>query len=160
MHAPPYDDAPCGLLLLRLDGTVLAANATLCAWTGRTAEQLVDACLPELLSVGGRIYWETHLSPMLHVDRRVDEVALELRGPAGRRPVVLSATVGDDGLVRAALSESRERSRYERELLAARTAADVAATRLAALQAVTAGLSRALGLSGVGDALLDRKSVV
>ena len=155
MHAPPYDDVPCGLLLLRLDGTVLAANATLRAWTGRTAEQLVDARLPELLSVGGRIYWETHLSPMLHVDRRVDEVALELRGPAGRRPVVLSATVGDDGVVRAALSESRERSRYERELLAARTAADVAATRLAALQAVTAGLSRALGLSGVGDALLD-----
>ena len=155
MHAPPYDDVPCGLLLLRLDGTVLAANATLCAWTGRTVEQLVDAHLPELLSVGGRIYWETHLSPMLHVDRRVDEVALELRGPAGRRPVVLSAVVGDDGLVRAALSESRGRSRYERELLAARTAADVAATRLAALQAVTAGLSRALGLSGVGDALLD-----
>ena len=155
MPAPPYDDAPCGLLLLRLDGSVLAANRTFCAWTGRTSDELLSLRLPQLLSVGGRIYWETHLSPLLHVDRHVDEVALELTGPGGRRPVLLSATVGADGLVRVALSQARERSRYERELLAARAAADLAATRLTALQAVTAALSRALGLSAVGDALLD-----
>ena len=155
MHAPPYDDAPCGLLLLRLDGSVLAANRTFCAWTGRTADELRALRLPQLLSVGGRIYWETHLSPLLHVDRCVEEVALELSGPGGRRPVLLTATVGDDGLVRAAVSQARERSRYERELLAARAAADLAATRLTALQAVTAALSRALDLSAVGDALLE-----
>jgi anti-sigma regulatory factor (Ser/Thr protein kinase) len=155
MQAPPYDDAPCGLLLLRLDGSVLAANRTFCAWTGRSPDELRTLRLPQLLSVGGRIYWETHLAPLLHVDRSVEEVALELHGPGGRRPVLLSATVGADGLVHAALSQARERSRYERELLAARTAADLAATRLTALQAVTAALSRALGLSAVGDALLD-----
>ena len=156
MRAPPYDDAPCGLLLLQLDGTVLAANRTFRDWTGRSAEQLAGGLrLAELLSVGGRIYWETHLSPLLHVDRRVDEVALELTGADGRRPVLLTAAVGDDGLVRAAVSEARERSRYERELLGARTAADLAASRLTALQAVTASLSQALGLSGVAEALLD-----
>jgi anti-sigma regulatory factor (Ser/Thr protein kinase) len=156
MPAPPYDDAPCGLLLLRLDGTVLAANRTFCTWTGRSADELVDRLrLPHLLSVGGRIYWETHLSPLLHVDRRLDEVALELTGADGRRPVVLTAVLGGDGLVRAALSEARERSRYERELLAARTAADLAASRLTALQSVTAALSGALGLAGVADAVLD-----
>ena len=155
MRAPPSDDAPCGLLLLELDGTVVAANRTFRDWTGRTSEQLAALRLPQLLSVGGRIYWETHLSPLLHVERRVDEVALELKGPGGRRPVLLSAAVGDDGLVRVALSEARERSRYERELLAARAAADLSAGRLAALQEVTAGLSRALGLSAVRDALLD-----
>ena len=155
MRAPPYDDAPCGLLLLRLDGTVVAANRTFREWTGRSAEELGGGLrLAELLSVGGRIYWETHLAPLLHVDRRVDEVALELTGTGGRRPVLLTAAVGDDGLVRAAVSEARERSRYERELLGARTAADLAASRLTALQAVTASLSQALGLAGVADALL------
>jgi anti-sigma regulatory factor (Ser/Thr protein kinase) len=155
MAAPPYDDAPCGLLLLRLDGAVLAANRTFQTWTGRTTDELAALRLPQLLSVGGRIYWETHLAPLLHVDRRLDEVALELTGPGGRRPVLLTATVGEDGLVRAAVTEARERSRYERELLAARTAADLAASRLTALQAVTAGLSRALGLRAVADALLE-----
>jgi anti-sigma regulatory factor (Ser/Thr protein kinase) len=156
MSAPPCDDAPCGLLLLRLDGPVLAANRTFCDWTGRSADELADRLrLPQLLSMGGRIYWETHLSPLLHVDGRIDEVALELTAPDGRRPVLLTAAVGDDGLVRAAVSEARERARYERELLGARTAADHAAGRLTALQAVTAALSRALGLSAVGDALLD-----
>ena len=155
MQTPDPDDAPCGLLLLRLDGTVLAANRTFREWTGRTADELVALRLPQLLSVGGRTYWVTHLSPLLHVDRRVDEVALELVGADGRRPVLLTATVGADGLVRAALTQARERSRYERELLAARATADRAAGRLTALQAVTAALSRALGLAGVADALLD-----
>ncbi len=155
MPAIASDDVPCGLLLLRLDGTVLAANRTFCEWTGRSSHELVDRQrLPQLLSVGGRMYWETHLAPMLHVDRRVDEVALELRGPDGRRPVLLTAAVGVDGLVRAAVSEARERSRYERELLAARTSADLAASRLDALQTVTAALSQALGRSAVCDALL------
>ena len=41
--------------------------------------------------MGGRIYWETHLAPLLHVDGRFDEVALELVTPSGRLPVVMSA---------------------------------------------------------------------
>ena len=57
--------------------------------------------------------------------------------------------------MRVALSRARERSRYERELLAARTAADRAASRLTALQAVTAALSRALGVARRRAALLD-----
>jgi anti-sigma regulatory factor (Ser/Thr protein kinase) len=155
VQAPPYDDAPCGLLLLGLDGTVLSANRTFCEWTGRASGAHPPPRLPDLLSVGGRIYWETHLGPLLHVDRRLDEVALELAGPEGRRPVLLTAAVGDDDLVRAVLTQSLERSRYERELLAARASADVAATRLTALQAVTAALSQALGLTAVAEALLD-----
>ena len=155
MRSLSADDAPCGLLLLELDGTVLAANRTTGDWTGRTVDELVGLRLAQLLSVGGRIYWETHLSPLLLVDRRVDEVALELVGPGGRWPVLLTATVGADDLVRAALTQTRERSRYERELLAARTAADLAASRLTALQGVTAALSRSLGVSAVSTALLE-----
>jgi anti-sigma regulatory factor (Ser/Thr protein kinase) len=151
-----WDDSPAGLLLLAPDGTVLAANATVTAWTGRSQDELVDRVrLPELLTVGGRIYWETHLRPLLHVDRRVDEVALELRGPAGRLPVLLTASADDDGTVRAVLSSARERALFERELVAARHAAERSEARLRALQTTTSGLSRALGVDGVLDALLD-----
>ncbi len=98
-----WDLAPCGLLLLQADGTVLAANATFADWTGED-ESLPGRRFSELLSVGGRIYWETHVAPLLHVDRRIDEVAVDLKVPKGRLPVLLSATFPpDQDLVRLAV---------------------------------------------------------
>jgi serine phosphatase RsbU (regulator of sigma subunit) len=133
-----WDVAPVALLRLDDDGTIVDANQMFLEWVGRTPEAVLGATrLSELLSVGGRIYWETHLSPLLHMQGRVDEVAVELRGPAGRLPVLMSARArtGDDGarVVDVALSRATERSRYERELLAARTAADTDAAQKASV---------------------------
>jgi anti-sigma regulatory factor (Ser/Thr protein kinase) len=152
-----WDDAPCGLLTLRLDGTVLEANRMFRDWVGLDDHApLAGVRLQGLLTAGGRIYWETHLAPLLHVDGHVEEVALELRAPAGRFPVLLTAAVAGEGdVVRAAVTSARERVRYERELRAARTAAEQAHARVAALQAATAALSNALGVDGVVAALLD-----
>jgi hypothetical protein len=54
-----------------------------------------------------------------------------------------------------AVSSAGERVRYERELRAARAAAERSAARVAALQAATAALSDALGVDAVVAALLD-----
>lgn len=154
-RAAAWDEAPVGLLLLAGDGTVLDANATFLEWVGQPAAEVLGRVrLSQLLSVGGRIYWETHLSPLLHVEGRVDEVALELRGTDGRAPVLMTAVVAPDGHVRVAVSSARSRSRYERELLAARNEADAAAQRTRVLQDVTAALSAAVGRDGVAAALL------
>ncbi|WP_421740240.1 SpoIIE family protein phosphatase [Cellulomonas sp.] len=154
-----WDVAPVALLRLDGDGVIVDANVVLLEWVGRTAQDvLAGVRLSELLSVGGRIYWETHLSPLLHMQGRVDEVAVELRGAAGRLPVLLSAVVrtldGDRRMVDVALSRATERSRYERELLAARAAADRSTDQLRALQATTAALSRGVGADGVARALV------
>lgn len=165
MTAGPADawrTSPSGLLVLDVDGTVLEANDTVLGWVGRARADVVGRVrLSELLSVGGRIYWETHLGPMLHVDGRADEVALELRTPGGRMPVLLTAVVagGSDpesgAEVHVALSSARERSRYERELLAARREADRSAAQVRVLQRATSALSRATGVRGVAHAVLD-----
>ena len=153
-----WSAAPCGLLTLRLDGTVLAANPTFQRWTGRSEQDLLGGVrLPELLSVGGRIYWETHLFPLLQVEGRVDEVSLELVGKGGRVPVLVSAVVtgaqGDEPRVEVALSSARERQRFEGELVAARRTAERNAHRVRALQEATAALSGAPGVRAVADAL-------
>jgi serine phosphatase RsbU (regulator of sigma subunit)/anti-sigma regulatory factor (Ser/Thr protein kinase) len=147
-----WDASPAGLLVLDARGTVREANAAVRRWTGR--DDVVGARLPDLLSAGGRIYWETHLAPLLHVEGRLDEVLVELRGPDGRTPVLLSA-VASGGTVHAALSSARERARFERELVAARHAAERSEAQLRALQGTTSALSRALGPDAVLDALLD-----
>jgi hypothetical protein len=154
--AEDWDGAPCGLLTLHRDGTILAANRTLLAWVGRSASDVVGRVrLSELLSVGGRIFWETHLFPILRVEDRLDEVSVELRGPVGRIPVLMSAVAEPDGeVVRVALSGARDRRRFEHELQAARDAAERSATQLLALQTATAALSGAMGVRGVADALL------
>ncbi|QCB93276.1 SpoIIE family protein phosphatase [Cellulomonas shaoxiangyii] len=151
--------APVGLLRLSLDGTVLDANATLLGWVGRGAGEVVGhARFGDLLTVGGRIYWETHIAPLLSLQRRVDEVALELAGPGGRTPVLMAAArrvVDPDvpPVIDVALSSARDRTRYERELVAARRAADLAVDHVRALQAATAALLSASGVDGVVRAL-------
>jgi anti-sigma regulatory factor (Ser/Thr protein kinase) len=153
--ASRWDDAPGGLLTLAGDGTVVDVNRTLLDWIGRDASGVVGRVrLDELLSVGGRIFWETHLRPLLHVERRLDEVLLELRTPTGRIPVLLTAVVDGDS-TRVMMSSAVERTRFERELLAARRAADRSAAHVRALQEVTSALSRAVGINGVGAALLE-----
>ena len=155
-----WTEAPCGLLTLDLDGTVLDANTTVLDWVGRAREDVVARLrLSDLLSVGGRIYWETHLSPVLHVDGRVDEVAVDLQGPGGRQPVLLTAVVRPREpdrapLVRVALTSARERWRYERDLLVARRTAERSAGQVRVLQEATAALSRALGVEGMARAVL------
>ena len=155
-----WDDAPCGLLTLDRDWTVLDVNRTALGWLGRERPEVVGGTrLQDLLTVGGRIYWETHLAPLLHVDGRFDEVALELVTPSGRLPVVVSAvaaqgSAGAAGPTRVAMHSAWERSRYEQELRAARGVAERSASQTRALQHATAALSTALGVDGVAAALL------
>lgn len=148
-----WDRAPVALLRLDADGAVLDANTTGLGWLGRERDEVVGRPVTDLLVVGGRIYWETHLSPLLHLEGRFDEVALELRVPGGRRSVLVSAVVGPDG-TDMALTSAGDRLRFERDLQAARAAARSAERQLAALQQVTAALSEAIGVAGVVDVLL------
>ena len=117
-HEPGWDGAPVALLRLDADGLVLDANATGLGWLGRDRDDVLGRPLTDLLVVGGRIYWETHLSPILHVEGRFDEVALELRVPGGRLPVLVTAVVaaarhrpGADQRPRAAALRARPAGR-------------------------------------------------
>jgi len=147
--------------LLRLDGAgaILHANDTFRSWLDDAAQDLRGTRLSSLLSVGGRIYWETHLAPLLRMQGRVEEIAVELRVGAARRPVLLSAELHGDGddddiIINVALFDARERSRYERELLAARAEAERSAQSVRTLLATTTALARAAGVEGVCEALV------
>ena len=148
-----WELAPAGLLRLDRDGRVLAANRTALGWLRAPAEQVAGRHLTELLSVGGRLYWETHLWPLLLVEGRVDEVALELRAGPDRMPVLMSAVLGERG-TEVALSSARERVRFERELQGARRAARTSEQQVRSLHAITAALSTAVGVDAVARALL------
>jgi PAS domain S-box-containing protein len=133
-----YDQAPCALLSTLPDGTIIRANQTFLSWIGQTRERIVGRVrFPALLTVGTRMYYETHYAPLLHMQGFVNEIALEVRRADGTVcPVVASARQVRDasGVLiahRVALFDSTDRRRYERELLLERKRAEQSANELA-----------------------------
>jgi sigma-B regulation protein RsbU (phosphoserine phosphatase) len=132
-----YENAPCGYLSTRLDGRIVRINRTLLNWLGYRAGDLVGRrSFSDLLSVGGRLYYETHLGPLLTMQGQVGGVALELQAADGTRlPVLITSVVktdkaGEPELIRTAIFDARDRRAYERELLAARLAGERERERL------------------------------
>jgi serine phosphatase RsbU (regulator of sigma subunit) len=118
-----FDDAPCGYVISARDGTITRANRAFAALVGRAdARELVGTRLQELLTIGGRIYHETHFAPLLAMAGRVAEVAVDFRRPDGTTvPALLTATARDGGdEVRTIVFEATGRRSYERELVRAR----------------------------------------
>jgi sigma-B regulation protein RsbU (phosphoserine phosphatase) len=121
-----YENAPCGYLSLEPGGRIFKVNRTLAAWTGYAPEQLIGKRLHDLLNIAGRIFYETHIAPLLRMQGFFNEVALDLMTDKGERlPVIANASErrGTDGAAistRITFLKAIDRRRYERELLAAR----------------------------------------
>jgi sigma-B regulation protein RsbU (phosphoserine phosphatase) len=135
-----YDNAHSAYLSTRPDGTIVKVNGTFLAWTGYEREALVGRRrFQDLLVPGDRIYYETHFAPLLHMQGRVREIAVELAGASrARLPVLVNSVLRRDVagaplLVRSALFDATERRAYEQELLAARRRAEESEARATAL---------------------------
>ncbi|MBP2363900.1 MULTISPECIES: PP2C family protein-serine/threonine phosphatase [Streptomyces] len=132
-----YENAPCGYLSTLLDGRIAKVNQTLLQWLGYRREELVGRKqFSDLLTIGGKLYHETHFSPLLQMQGGISGIALELRTADGSRlPVLVTSTVKQDSdgqplLIRTTLLDARDRRTYERELLRARQEADLERERL------------------------------
>lgn len=126
-----YERAPCGFLSTSPDGIILKVNETLLTWLGYSSEELVGRrSFVDLLTVGGKLYHETHYAPLLQMQGTVREIALDLvRADGGRIPVLVNANVGlsalgETAIIRIAVFDATERRGYERELLAAKQRAE------------------------------------
>lgn len=126
-----YENAPCGYLSTLMDGTIAKINTTLLGWLGLPRESVVGRMrFTDLLTVGGKLYHETHFAPLLRMRGEIGGIALEIKQAGGdRMPVLVSSAVkhgstGDPLLIRTTLFDARDRRAYEEELLRARKAAE------------------------------------
>jgi sigma-B regulation protein RsbU (phosphoserine phosphatase) len=124
-----YEEAPCGLLVTALDGTILKVNDTFCGWVGYAQADLVDRKrISDLFTVGGRIFHQTHWAPALQMQGSLAEVKFDVVHRDGSTmPMILNArrrkrAAGEFDEI-AAFS-AQDRHRYERELMSARKRAD------------------------------------
>ncbi len=101
-----------------------------------------------LLSVSARIFFQTHLDPMLRLQQRADEIFLLMRTKSGGRIGMLmnAATHDVDGesVTDCVMLEVKERQKFEDELLRARRAAEDARATLEVQYKLLAEQSAAL----------------
>ncbi len=132
MH--PVDDAlntaPCGVFSFTDDGTLVAVNGTLAEMLGYASGELVGGRVESLLTLASRMFYQTHLFPMIRMQGKVEEIFLSLRTRSAESiPVLLNAVrkEREGGAVnQCALIAVRNRGKYEDELLAAKRMAEEA----------------------------------
>jgi PAS domain S-box-containing protein len=153
-----FQEAPSAYLYTTPQGIIVAANRAFVSWTGYSSQDLLGkTSFWQLLTLGSRLFAETHLQPMLKLHGVALEIALELRGADSRTiPVLLNANriCGEQGQARGLrimLFRASERRGYEKELLQAKKQSETALEQLrvahASLEALNQEKNRFLGMA-------------
>ncbi|MFD5739848.1 PP2C family protein-serine/threonine phosphatase [Streptomyces massasporeus] len=126
-----YESAPCGYLSTLMDGTIAKINTTLLDWLGLDHEAVAGRKrFADLLTVGGKLYHETHFAPLLRMQGELRGIALDMRRRDGSPlPVLVSAVIkhgteGEPLLIRITVFDASDRRAYEKELLRRREEAE------------------------------------
>lgn len=119
-----YDHAPCGYVSTQPNGIIVRVNQTFLSWLGLEREQLVGKRrFRELLTLPGQIFFENHFHPILLLENRVNEVALDIKIPGGQPlPTLITGTLKRDAtgapvIIRLTVFNATERRAYEQALL-------------------------------------------
>jgi len=134
------DEAACALMQTSADGTFLRANRTFCNWLGLEPHSLIGRRrFQDLLTMGGRIFHQTHWAPLLQMQGSISEVKLEVMHADGSVvPMVFNAIRRlQQGSVVHNLAAfiARDRDKYERELILSRKSLQVLVAEAGRLQA-------------------------
>jgi PAS domain S-box-containing protein len=128
------DRIPCGFVSFADDGTVCAVNATLLEMLGLERQTVVGRHIEQMLTVGSRIFYQTHLFPMLRMHGHAEEIFIMLRASDGHDEAALLNAVrrqeGEQWLTHCILVRVRERKKFEEALLRAKKEAETAREKL------------------------------
>ena len=122
------DRAPCGFVYFASDGTVVEANTTLL----ELLANVIGKPFESLLTTASRIFYQTHLFPLLKLQSKAEELFLTMRCSGSADDVAMLANFARrecaDGEVMydGVLMPLRERRKWEDELVRAKRAAEEA----------------------------------
>ena len=124
--AEAYHFAPCGFFQTSANEVVQQINTTLLDWLGYTSEEVVhQKKWTDFLTMGSKIYHQTHFTPLLNMQGQVEEVNFEMRKKDGEKlPVLVNARITrkEDATLLAvyyAVYRFTQRKQYEIELMKA-----------------------------------------
>jgi len=117
-----YQKAPCGFISFLPDGSILRVNETFSKWLGYTEEEIYDLKFTSLLTVGGNLYYEMVITPLLNIRGFASEINFSFIGVNGSFETLFNAVAykDEDGAViavNATVQSITDRKKYEAELL-------------------------------------------
>ncbi len=127
---PLLDRAPCGFVAFADDGTMLAVNTTLAEMLGYTRVELEGWHLQKILPPGARVFYNTHVFPILKMQGAAEEMYIALRTKDGRDiPMLMNGVRRERGgapVSDCVFMRMLQRHAYEDQLLEARRLAEQA----------------------------------
>ncbi len=117
-----FEMSLAGFIIADTEGMIIRANAKFANWIGSSPDELKGKRFSDLLSIGGRIYYETHLWPLLRMQGFFDEILLELYSSNGNKLRVLIHAYerrNSDGkpyFIRYTILKASDRLQYEQNL--------------------------------------------
>ncbi|HEX3767372.1 MAG TPA: PAS domain-containing sensor histidine kinase [Puia sp.] len=117
-----FEHPLCGFLTADPGGRIKRANHSIASWIGCKPEELIGRRFSDLLTMGGKIYYETHLWPLLRMQGFFDEVAVELNAQTGEKKQVLvnafeqRDSTGEVRSVQITVFKASDRRLYEQNL--------------------------------------------
>lgn len=134
------DTAPCGYFSFSDDGRLQEVNETLCSLVNFSREELLGQRLENILTLPGRIFYQTHFFPLLKIQGHAEEIFITLLAKDKTQlPVLLNAQKhieGSQHFYACAFITVHNRKKFEDELVAARKEAERALQENVALQAI------------------------
>lgn len=124
------DKAPCGYFAFTDDSIILHVNETLCALLQYQKEELTGKNVETIFTIATRIFFQTHLAPLVKMQTHAEEIFLTLLAKNGHHlPVLLNAKRlqwEQQTITSCAFIVVPHRKKFEDELVAARNAAETA----------------------------------
>ena len=84
-----FEQSLSGFLIADAKGIIVKSNKRFAGWVNASADELTGKRFSDMLSIGGKIYYETHLWPLLRMQGFFDEVVVELNNSSGNKLRVL-----------------------------------------------------------------------
>lgn len=112
---------PCGYLVFNDEGILVQVNNKLCEVLNYSSEELINKHIDAILTPGAKIFYQTHLFPLLKMEKKVDEIYLTLRAKGDKSiPVLINAerlSENNTHKNRCIIVQMKRRSEYEDRIL-------------------------------------------
>lgn len=117
-----FEESLSGFLIADDKNKIIRCNKRVSAWLERSPEELIGKKFSDLLSIGSKIYYETHLAPLLKMQGYFDEILVELSSTSGKKLKILvnakESSPQENGLrsIYYTLIEATDRVQFEQNL--------------------------------------------
>ncbi|MBF8456147.1 PAS domain-containing sensor histidine kinase [Kaistella sp. G5-32] len=117
-----FEESISGFLIADEKNRIIRSNKRVSDWLGISPANIEGKKFSDLLSIGSKIYFETHLSPLLKMQGYFEEILVELSGAAGKRLKILinakESASKEEGskLIYYTLLKASDRVQYEQNL--------------------------------------------